>query len=348
MDCVTRRRDEQWPDLRDFRHALHQQLSGGDPLDQGLRQRKKNLMRQLISDTATRLFLERGFDEVRVSEVATACDVSEQTIYNYFSTKESLVLDREEDSANEIRRVLGPGATASPVDAVVGILTREMEQFVTYLHSTNDANVRQILKFNDLIETTPALKTARTDMIDRLVQVAAQSMAARAGVDPNAPEPQIAADALLGLWRIYYRAIIKHSDQVGDADTLRDEVLDDVRRAARLIDSGLWSFATAVQGAKGRRQLEEAAAASNDARKQVLVAIKEAREAWRLLRTEAEARARDEKSPGSRSRPRSESRSERLHQQAHQEAREIKQQVRQIRQEVKQEVKRAVKEARNP
>jgi AcrR family transcriptional regulator len=345
---VSRRKDEQWPDLRDFRHALHEQLSGADPLDQGLRQRKKNLMRQLISDTATRLFLERGFDEVRVSEVAAACDVSEKTVYNYFPTKESLLLDREEDSANEIRRVLGPGATTAPVDAVVGFLTREMDQFVSYLHSTNDVNVRQILKFNDLIESTPALKTARVDMIDRLVQVAAQSMAARAGVDPDEPEPQIAADALLGLWRIYYRAIIKHSDDVSDADTLRDAVLDEVRRAARLIDSGLWSFATAVQGAKGRRQFEEAAAASNDARKQVLVAIKEAREAWRLLKTEAEARARDDVSPTSRTRPRKETVGGRLHQQAHQEAREIKQQVRQIRQEVKQEVKRAVKEARQP
>ena len=345
---MSRRRNEQWPDLRDFRHALHEQLSGGDPLDQGLRQRKKNLMRQLISDTATGLFLERGFDEVRVSEVAAACDVSEKTVYNYFPTKESLLLDREEDSANELRRVLGPGATASPVDAVVGILTREMDQFVVYLHSTNDVNAREILRFNDLIENTPSLKTARTDMIDRLVQVAAQSMAARAGVDPNEPEPQIAADALLGLWRIYYRAIIKHSGQVTDADTLRDDVLDEVRRAARLIDSGLWSFATAVQGAKGRRQFEEAAAASNDARKQVLVAIKEAREAWRLLKTEADARTRDDAPVTARTRLRKDLVSERLHQQAHQEVREIKQQVRQIRQEVKQEVKRAVKEARKP
>ncbi len=341
---VSRRPSDQWPDLRDFRHALREHLAGTDPLDQGLRQRKKNHMRQLISDTATLMFLERGFDEVRVSEVAAACDVSEKTIYNYFPTKETLVLDREEDSANEIRRVLGPGANGSPVDAVVGILSDEMEQFVTYLNSTNHANVRQILKFNDLIENTPALKTARADMIDRLVQVAARAMAARAGVDPNEPEPQIAADALLGLWRIYYRAIIKHSSEARDAAHLSEAVLDEVRRAARLIDSGLWSFTSAVQGARGRRQFEEAAAASDDARKQVLLAIKEARQAWRLLKSDAEARGRDDHA-GQRSRLIKEAVGQRVRQQAHQEAREIKQQVRQIRQEVKQEVKRAVKEA---
>src|ERR1700722_8742422 len=77
-------------------------------LQQGLRERKKALMRQLISDTATVMFLERGFDEVRVSEIAAACDVSEKTIYNYFPTKESLLLDREEDSINALRQALGP------------------------------------------------------------------------------------------------------------------------------------------------------------------------------------------------------------------------------------------------
>ena len=93
-----------------------------DALHQGLRERKKALMRQLISDTATLMFLERGFDEVRVSEVAAACDVSEKTIYNYFPTKESLLLDREEDSINALRQALGPeGDPVSPVDGDGGV-----------------------------------------------------------------------------------------------------------------------------------------------------------------------------------------------------------------------------------
>src|SRR5208283_4204051 len=61
---------------------------------EGLRERKKRLMRQRLSDTATEMFMERGFDGVRVAEVAAACGVSEKTVFNYFPTKESLVLDR--------------------------------------------------------------------------------------------------------------------------------------------------------------------------------------------------------------------------------------------------------------
>lgn len=62
----------------------------------GLRERKKALTRQLIADTAARLFAERGYENVAVSDVAREADVAEQTVYNYFPTKEQLVTDREQ------------------------------------------------------------------------------------------------------------------------------------------------------------------------------------------------------------------------------------------------------------
>src|SRR6195256_5661818 len=86
--------------------------TGNAPADQaeGLRERKKRLMRQQLSDTATRMFLERGFDHVRVAEVAEACGVSEKTVFNYFPTKESLVLDRLESTVAALRSGLAePG-----------------------------------------------------------------------------------------------------------------------------------------------------------------------------------------------------------------------------------------------
>ena len=100
---------------------------------EGLRERKKRLTRQLISDTATNMFLERGFDEVRISEIAAACEVSEKTIYNYFPTKESLVLDREESIAADIRWALGPDtAGMSPVEAAVHTISEDMTRMLQY------------------------------------------------------------------------------------------------------------------------------------------------------------------------------------------------------------------------
>ena len=81
---------------------------------EGLRERKKRLMRQQLSDTATQMFMERGFDAVRVTEIAEACGVSEKTVFNYFPTKESLILDRLEATVASLRAGLAdPGSRRS-------------------------------------------------------------------------------------------------------------------------------------------------------------------------------------------------------------------------------------------
>src|SRR5580692_6429485 len=92
---------------------------------EGLRERKKRLMRQQLSDTATQMFLERGFDAVRVAEIAGACGVSEKTVFNYFPTKEALVLDRWDGTMASLRTGLADPAR-SPVDAALEILAGEL------------------------------------------------------------------------------------------------------------------------------------------------------------------------------------------------------------------------------
>ncbi|MCZ9345440.1 TetR/AcrR family transcriptional regulator, partial [Streptomyces sp. TRM76130] len=63
----------------------------------GLRERKKRRTYQVLSDTAVRLFTERGFDAVSVAEVAAAAEVSKPTLFRYFPAKEDLVLYRIAD-----------------------------------------------------------------------------------------------------------------------------------------------------------------------------------------------------------------------------------------------------------
>src|ERR1700712_4358812 len=85
------------------------------------------MMRQQISDTATGMFLDRGFDEVRVSEIAAACDVSEKTVYNYFPTKESLLFDREDDTARQLDEALRDRSDGrSIVDSILEVLERDV------------------------------------------------------------------------------------------------------------------------------------------------------------------------------------------------------------------------------
>ncbi|MCL2393162.1 MAG: TetR/AcrR family transcriptional regulator [Acidimicrobiaceae bacterium] len=262
----------------------------GGPRLESLRERKKRQTRQLISDTATALFLERGFDDVRISEVAEACGISEKTVYNYFPTKESLMLDREEAMTAAIRRALGPGAPSriSPIEAAVQLIEADLDRLDDEWSGDPALDVTLVHRFHDLIETTPSLRAAQRDMTDRLVQVAAEAMASRAGVDPGDPEPQIAANAILGLWRVQFAAIRRLSDGSIPPSAIKEQVIAEVRRAARLIDTGLWSFGLAVQGSSGRDQLKAAADAANEARKQVLTAIRQARDAWHQVKAEAQ------------------------------------------------------------
>ena len=226
----------------------------------GLRERKKRLMRQQLSDTATRMFLERGFDAVRVAEVADVCGVSEKTVFNYFPVKEALIMDRLEGTLAALRTGLGDRGR-SPVEAVLAILARELGGMTGLLRGPREAGVSEagasdagvggdagaeeavrrqaIRRFGDLIRATPALRAYQADMMERSISVATGILAARAGLTPDDPEPQIAARALLGLWRVQADSLRKHLDHAATPARLHELVTADVRRAARIVETGL-------------------------------------------------------------------------------------------------------------
>ncbi|MEA5363260.1 TetR/AcrR family transcriptional regulator [Amycolatopsis sp., V23-08] len=84
--------------------------------DHGLRERKKRATRQLIADVASGLFIQRGFEEVTVAEVAEAAGVSKMTVFNYFPRKEDLFLDRHADRLADLVsavRTRPPGVSAA-------------------------------------------------------------------------------------------------------------------------------------------------------------------------------------------------------------------------------------------
>ena len=216
---------------------------------EGLRERKKRLMRQQLSDTAARMFLERGFDAVRVAEIAGACGVSEKTVFNYFPTKESLILDRLEATVASLRTGLAePGV--SPVEAALRILDGELGAMTSWLAAQGDPVQAgaAIRRFGALIQATPSLRAHQSDMMDQFTTVAAAILAERAGTSADDPEPLIAATALLGLWRIQFQSLTKYLDGTRTPAQVRQAVTADVRRAARLVDTGLSSHPAFAPG----------------------------------------------------------------------------------------------------
>lgn len=99
---------------------------------EGLRERKKRATRDAIAASARRLFAERGFDQVKVAEIAAAADVSEKTVFNHFATKEDLAFAGGEARLGQVPAELArraPGTSVVDVfraatDAMAGGLAR--------------------------------------------------------------------------------------------------------------------------------------------------------------------------------------------------------------------------------
>ncbi len=75
--------------------------------------------RARIAAAATGLFLERGFDDVTIAEVAAAAGVSKVTVFAHFERKEDLFLDRLPDAVDLARAVIRE--RAPDVDVVAAV-----------------------------------------------------------------------------------------------------------------------------------------------------------------------------------------------------------------------------------
>jgi len=63
------------------------------PSEPGLRERKKRETRAAIREAALRLFVTQGYNETTTLEIARAANVSAGTLFNYFPTKDALLVD---------------------------------------------------------------------------------------------------------------------------------------------------------------------------------------------------------------------------------------------------------------
>ncbi|MGE0219201.1 TetR/AcrR family transcriptional regulator [Mycolicibacterium sp.] len=119
-------------------------------------------MRTRIADTAARLFAEKGYDAVTVLDVARAADVAEKTVYNYFPTKEHLVLDQDEEEITRIVAALRqrPAGT-SPAE----VIRRDVLGVVAGLGRIPPDQIRGIVGY--LATVNPGVRRSCLAMIDR-------------------------------------------------------------------------------------------------------------------------------------------------------------------------------------
>ena len=161
-----------------------------------LRERKKQQTRQAIADAAKRLFVERGFDRVSVAEVARAADVSEQTVFNYFPTKEDLVYERMDTFEQEL------------LDAVRERPEGEspLRAFARFILDRSDTAMagdgkRRVAELTRLVSASPSLMARERQVVSRYTDALAALLAEETGASLDDIEPRVAAEAMMAFHR---------------------------------------------------------------------------------------------------------------------------------------------------
>jgi AcrR family transcriptional regulator len=169
----------------------------------GLRERRKQETRQAISDVATGMFIERGFDEVTIAQVAEAVGVAKMTVTNYFPRKEDLVFDR----ADVIVRSLADVITArAPGESMLAAIRRDFAERVDRADVTLGLSSPA---FARMIGNSPALTGRGLEMIYQREQALGDAIVAETGADD--PRARLVAALLASVHGVLYTEASRRS-----------------------------------------------------------------------------------------------------------------------------------------
>lgn len=167
----------------------------------GLRDRKKRETRQRLSDVATALFYARGFDAVTVEEIAAAANVSKVTVFNYFSRKEDLHFDRQDEVQHLLCDALMQRPKGqSPVEALRLLAHRLHEEKHPFARVDS-----QTIQWWRVVMASPSLTARLREFGDEVVEQLAVLLAG--------PKPDGATRLFAGLfvqtWRSAYAEALR-------------------------------------------------------------------------------------------------------------------------------------------
>lgn len=224
--------------ILDTLEAAH---AGEEPVVEGLRERKKRRLRQRISNVATALFLAEGFDEVSVARIAAACEVSEQTVFNYFPSKEAMFFDRDESYAGALAEAVRHRG-AEPLGEVVVAALFGGVPLDRWQDLDEALALRLFQRFCEVADSSPALRTAPYVELERFTATVGAALAERIGADPDDPEVTLTAIVIAALTRVWARSTFTHVQRVSSIAALEGAVRADLVRALEIATPTLDAF----------------------------------------------------------------------------------------------------------
>jgi len=206
---------------------------GEPPVDR--RTRKRLQTRQAISDIATRLFFERGFDRVTIDEIAEAADIGRMTVFNHFPRKEDMFFDREQEVREVALAAIANRDAGTPPAAALQALAHQLIQ----------APHPSFPLFSDthsFVETalaSEALKARARQMRDDFVQALAGALAGAIEAPTDDPNAYLAAEMIAAIWKAAFLQAHQTFGRSHDQDAASRIFLDLIDRGATGVEAAL-------------------------------------------------------------------------------------------------------------
>lgn len=131
-----------------------------------------------LAEVAQELFLERGFDEVSVDDIAAAAGVSRRTFFRYFSTKADVLWVEAPAELGRFRELLAAAPLDEPHDEVLCRVAPEA------LHHPPEQRT-WALQRAELILSTPAVQEKAAVRHNEWRRIATEFVAGRRGSGPD-------------------------------------------------------------------------------------------------------------------------------------------------------------------
>jgi AcrR family transcriptional regulator len=110
----------------------------------GLRDRKKQQARHRIIRAAAELFAEKGMADTTMEEIAASSDVSVGTVYNYFGTKNALLLAGVEEETEKMISA-GMATLAHPGDDPLAAVKRLIHVYLDDFSAWDPRLLREVM-----------------------------------------------------------------------------------------------------------------------------------------------------------------------------------------------------------
>lgn len=193
----------------------------------GRRERKKAEVRQRISDVATALFLDHGFDQVSVSEIAEVADVARPTVFAHFPRKEDMFFDRYPEVAGQLTVAIAERAAGMSAVSALGDTITAAARAGQAPYSLQT----EMVPWWRTVAASRALQARARELADQLSTDLAMAISAT-----GAAEPELAAAFVVAAWRTVHLQAIRAIFAGEDPATVAASYPHRIRSALSAVD----------------------------------------------------------------------------------------------------------------